>query len=260
METRINFLRWLSTKLWLINVGMYATMCVVMVLPAMLTNYLAIPSLLASFSVFFVVSLLCAAYESLIIYEAPIQSLSPHKMLILSLVISTVMMVACTVLKPNLGYFSIPVALIISMLVVGNLKVALWKPTQRLGFFAELPAKLKLISIGRYGFYGCLVGIAVFGCKTIGMAYFPIAFPTGFFLGMFFEERYNQMALYEQPVPNKTLSSIIIWSAVCAIASTVIILVMINQLGCPSQAATITRVVILKLVQPLISRKFILGL
>ena len=91
-ETKIDFSRWLSTKLYLINVGMYATIGLIMLLPTILTKQLEIQPIIASFMAFFIVSFLRAAYESLVIYEAPVKSLSLHKMLILTLVTSGLML------------------------------------------------------------------------------------------------------------------------------------------------------------------------
>ena len=258
-ETKIDFSRWLSTKLYLINVGMYATIGLIMLLPTILTKQLEIQPIIASFMAFFIVSFLRAAYESLVIYEAPVKSLSLHKMLILTLVTSGLMLFVSAFLKPKLGYFSIPVALIISMIVVGKLKTALWSTTERSGFFAALPAKLELVSWGRYGFYGFLVGITYIAYAKYNLN-FMYAFAAGFFVGMMFEESYNLIKLYEQKLTIKTLVAMIIWSLICAITSMVIVMVMMKQFNYSGQAATIISVLLLKLIQPLGSRKFILGL
>lgn len=259
MEMRIDFLSWLSKKLYLINLALYATIGLVMTLPAVFAKYLEISPILASFGAYFVVLFLRAAYESIVVYEAPIKSLSPHKMLILTLVTASIISLISVFLKPKIGYFSIPVALIISMTIVGKLKAALWPATQRTGFLAELPAKLELVSLGRYGFYAIFVGIAYIACAKYGVD-FIYAFPAGFFIGMIFEETYNLTKLYEQKLTAKSAAAMIIWSAVCAIGSTAIIIAMIKQFGFQDKVATIAGVIIIKLIQPLGSRKFILGL
>jgi len=257
METRIDFLRWLSKKLYLITVGTYATIGLIMLLPPLLTMQFSIPMAAAGFGVFFVVAFLRAAYESLVIYEAPVKSLSIYKMLILTLVTSSVISLASAYLKPKVGYFSIPLAIIISMVVVGRLKEVLWGTTQRPGFFAELPAKLELVSLGRYGFYAFLVGITYMGYAKYGLNFY-YAFAGAYFIGMIFEESYNLIKLYEQALEAKYVAPMILWAACCSIVSAAIVWLMMSDLGYSGQAATITSVLLLKLIQPLGSNKFIL--
>jgi hypothetical protein len=257
MEARIDFLRWLSKKLYLITVGTYATIGLIMLLPPLIAMHFSIPMAAASFGVFFVVAFLRAAYESLVIYEAPAKNLSLYKMLTLTLVTSSVISLASAYLKPKVGYFSIPLAIIISMVVVGRLKELLWGATQRPGFFAELPAKLDLVALGRYGFYGFLVGITYMGYAKYGIDFY-YAFAAGYFIGMIFEELYNLIRLYEQKLEVKYVVPMILWSAFCSIVSAAIVWVMMSMLGYSGQPATIVSVLLLKLVQPLGSNKFIL--
>jgi len=260
METKINFLRWLSKKLYLITIGMYVTIGFAMLLPTIITMHLEISPVVASFGVFFVIVFLRAAYESLIVYETPVKNLSPHKMLILTLVTAGTMSIVSVWLKPKVGYFSIPLAIIISMLVVGKLKAALWAATQRPGFFAALSAKVERVSLGRYGFYGFLVGITYTVCTRYGLNFFVYAFAVAFFVGMMFEESYNLLNLYEQKFTAKLLVSMIMWSSLCAITCTTMVMIMMKQFGFSGQPATIISVLLIKLIQPLGSRKFILGL
>jgi hypothetical protein len=257
METRIDFLRWLSKKLYLITVGTYATIGLIMLLPPLIAMHFSIPMTAASFGVFFIVAFLRAAYESLVIYEAPVKSLSIYKMLILALITSSVISLASAYLKPKVGYFSIPLAIIISMFIVGRLKEVLWGATQRPGFFAELPAKLELVSLGRYGFYAFLVGITYMAYAKYDLNFY-FAFAGAYFIGMIFEESYNLIKLYEQKVTAKYVIPMIIRAACCAIVSAAIVWVMMSMLGYSGQPATIASVILLKLIQPLGSRKFIL--
>jgi hypothetical protein len=256
METKIDFLRWLSTKLYLVNAGFYATICAVMILPAFFANALGASQLPAYFMAFFIVSFLRAAYESVVIYESPVKNLSLTKMLILTCVTSGTMTLITYFLKPRLGYFSIPVALIISMMIVGKLKAALWPLHERPGFFSELPAKLGLLSTSRYLFFGFLVGIAYYTVGIYGFN-FPCSFATAYFMGMMLEELYNVVKLYEQPLTTRGVIAMILWAACCSVLSTIMIVTMMKFLGFSGQAATITIVILVKLVQPIGSRKFI---
>ena len=258
-ETRIDFLSWLSTKLYLINVGMYATIASVIGLPTVFVTYFGISSRLASFSAFFIILFLRAAYESLIVYEAPFKSLSLHKMLIFTLVTSSVMSFISIFLKPKIGYFAIPIATIVAMVIVGKLKAALFPSAERPGFFHELPAKLNLNKFGMYGFYAFLVGISYMGYGKYNFD-FSYVFAIAFFIGMIFEESYNFTQIYDQKLTAKPLLAMIIWSATCAIVSSAIVWIMVGMFGFSGQPSTIISVVLLKLVQPLGSRKFILRL
>lgn len=215
METNIIFLHWLSKKLYLANVGLYATIIIIMALPPLLTNFFGIPAVIASLAVFFMVSLARATYESLVIYEAPRESLSWPKMLFLSMVTASTMSLISYFIKPKLGYFSIPVSVIIAMVIVGKLKALLWPATDRLGFFHELPAKLALSKIGMYIFYAILVGISYIAYNKYHIN-FNLAFASAFFIAMMVEEIFSIQKIYK-----KNIGTGIITSAITGILSAV---------------------------------------
>jgi hypothetical protein len=258
METRIDFLTWLSKKLYLTSIGLYATIISIMVLPTLFTKTLGIPQTAAGLAVFFIVSFVRAAYESLVIYEAPVKSLSLPKMLFLSAATASAMFLAAYFFKPKLGYFSIPVSIIIAMVVVGKLKATLWPSAERPGFFHELPAKLDVNKKGMYGFYAILVGITYIAYNTYHIN-FNLAFAAAFFMGMMFEEAYSMIHVYDRPITPQSATSMVIWSLVCAIIATAIVWVMVGMFGFDGKVSTIASVVLLKLIQPLGSLKFILG-
>jgi hypothetical protein len=263
MKTSIDFLNWLSKKLYLATIGFYLTIGLIMLLPTIFAAMFGIPLHLivgvTAFSIKFVVVFLRAAYESLLIYEAPVKSLSPKKMLLLSLITATLMTLVSYYAKPSLGYFSIPVSIIISLLLVSRLKTAMWPVTPRHGFFALLPAKLGALSFGRYIFFGFLVGIAYLGYGKYGFNFY-VVFATAYFVGMVVEELYNVVKVYEQKLNTKNVVATILWAVLCAGASAAIVWFMMSVLGYAGQAATITSVLVIKLIQPLGSRRFILGL
>lgn len=258
-ETRIDFLSWLSTKLYLISIGMYATIGLIMVLPVFLTRFFGIWPLVASFIAFFVVSFLRAAYESLVVYESPVKSLSLPKMLLLTFVTASVMSLVSYYIKPSVGYFSIPIAILLSLRVVTQLKAALWPAHERPGFFHELPTKLDENKFSMYGFYVFLVGISYLAVARYNLD-FNYSFAAAFFIGMMFEEFYNLTQIYDQKPTAKPLLAMFIWSATCAITASALVWVMVGIAGISGQPATIISVILLKLIQPLGSRKFILEL
>ena len=249
METRIDFLRWLSKKLYLTSVGMYVTVITTMVRSS--TGHCKLCSIFYRF-------ILRATYESLVIYEKSVKSLSPPKMLFLVLIGACTMSFVTLFIQPKIDYFALPVAIFIAVITVGKLKSTLWPSAERTGFFHELPAKLDVNKFGTYGFYIFLVGIAYTAYSRYGVQ-FAYAFSAAFFIGMVYEELYNFIKLYDPKLTVKPLIAIIIWSAFCAVASTAIIIVMTEQFGYADQVATIASVMLLKLIQPLGSRKFILG-
>jgi hypothetical protein len=259
METRIDFLSWLSTKLYLINVGMYATIGLIMVLPKLFVSNLGMQPLVASFIAFFIVSFLRAAYESVIIYETTIKNLSIYKMLILTFCTASAMSLISFFLKPKIGYFAIPVAISIAAMIVGRLKAVLWPSTEHPGFFSELPAKLELNKQVMYRFYAILVGISYLAVAKYNFD-FNYSFAAAFFIGMMFEEVYNVRYLYDRELSDKVLVSMTAWAAICAITASALIWVMVGFMHLSGKPATIISVVLLKLIQPLGSRKFILGL
>ena len=258
MEIKIDFLQWLSKKLYFTNAGLYATIIIIMVLPTLLTKAFGIPQTAARLAVFFIVPFIRAAYESLVIYEAPIKSLSLPKMLFLSATTASSMFFAAHFLKPKLGYFSIPVSIIIAMIVVGKLKAKLWPSAERPGFFHNLPTKLEVSKRGMYGFYAILVSITYITYNKYHID-FSLAFAAAFLVGVIFEEAYNMIHVYNQPITPKIITTMVILASVCAIIATAIVWVMIGMFDFDGKTATITSVVLLKLIQPLGSRKFILG-
>jgi hypothetical protein len=256
METRIDFLRWLSNKLYLTNVAMYVTVGLSMLLPFFLTSAFALPQIGASFVAFLIISLTRAFYESLVIYETKFKQLSLEKLLILSIATAIVMAAILSYLRASLGNFAIPVAVIIARMVVGKLKAALWPATTRPGFFALLPAKLKLSMTGSYYFFGILVGLTYVAYGKYGFN-FEYIFPVAFFIGMIAEELYLAINVYEIKPEGKTIIWLVAWAAICALLSTAIVIVMMSVFGYTGQAATIASVILVKLIQPLGARKII---
>jgi hypothetical protein len=259
METKTKFTTWLAKKLYLTNIGLYATIGTIMLLPPLLTKLGDVPQAPASLITYFIVAFLRATYESILIYEASVKTLSLPKMLFLSAVTASTLFLTAHFLKPKLGYFSIPVSIIIAMVIVGKLKAALWPSHERPGFFAELPAKLAVNKWGMYGFYVFLVGVTWFGYGKCSLS-FTTTFATAYFIGMLFEESYNIRNVYNRSLTIKTTIAMIIWSACCATVCSASVWVLMGIFGASGQVATIASVIVLKLIQPLCSGKFLLEL
>lgn len=260
MEIRTDFLCWLSTKLYVINVGFYATVGLIMLLPHSIVYIVAIPAFAASLMAFFVVLFLRTIYETMVVYEVSFKRLSFGSMLIFSVIMSVVLALVSYFLKPMIGFFSIPVSIMLSTMLVGKCKAVLFVVKPRPGFFVELPAKLKIDVLARYGFFAFLVGGTYFVCQRCGMDLFIYAFAVSFFIGMLFEETFLMLKLYDQDFTVKSAIGLTVWTITCALVSTAIVAVMLKYAGCSGAAATITSVIVIKLIQPLGSRKFIIGM
>ena len=256
LEQKPAVVRWLSKKLCWANLGFYATVALVMGLPPIIAGFTPVTSLI-SFCIFFAVAFVRAAFESMVLYEAPIKSLSLDKMGKLSAATSAIIVLLGKFLKSKLGYFSIPVSLIISIFATKRIKAALWPTTERSGNFALLDKKLNLLAIGRYIFYGLLVGLTILGYGKFGYLFYAV-FGAAFFVGMVCEELYNLVVIYEQRITANIVVRMLAWSACCGIACALIVMGIMQGFGYGGQPATIIAVIVLKLIQPLGSRRFTL--
>lgn len=250
METKTHFLKKLVTKLYLADISFYTTICLVITLPVVLVKTFELPQLFANFVIFFVVSFLRATYESLIIYEAPVKSLSTSKMLTLSLINSGTIALIIYFLSPMLGYFSIPVSLTISMIFVQKLKTYLWPQHGRLGFFNALPIKLSLATKSKYLFFAFLIGITYCAYGIYGFNFF-CSFAIAYFISMMFEELYNAIKIYEQSLTITKILMTILWAISCAVLSVGFVFALINFFNLSGQIATIMSIIFIKLIQPI---------
>lgn len=257
MSENLTYSQWLSKKLFLANLGFYSTIAAVMTLPSVFVS-MDIPPLLASFFAFFIVVFIRAGYESLVIYEAKFHQIEPLKMAALSAITATSSSLISFFAKPALGYFAIPVAVMVSMLIVNKIKAILWPAHERQGFFAQMPAALNEVTFARYRFFAILVLGTYFAYGKYGIS-FPLAFPASFFVGMMVEEWSVIINAYKQKIGNKQIIGSIIWSIICSAEAIGIVGLLKNGLDFPYQTATIIGVLVIKLIQPLGSRKFIVG-
>jgi hypothetical protein len=252
----IEFSHWLSKKLYLINIGLYATISIVMILLPILKSSLGLHPILVSFVVFLIVSFLRAAYESIIVYEAPVTMATLLKLLILALATAGAMSAIAFFIKPYVGWFSLPIAIMTSFIFVKRLKIALWPSTTREGFFSQLPEKLQLQTFGFYGFCAILAGLAIIGYSKLGLK-FEIAFSIALFVAMIFEELYNSIKIYEQKPTLRNIALTTVWSSMNAIVATALVITLITKCGLPEATGTVLGITIIKLIQPLGSRKIL---
>lgn len=258
MELSNNFLNKLSLKIYLTNISFYITVLIVLLAPNFFINFFVLTKFWASFLTFFIIALLKIIYEKVIIYELDFKELKIEKLFIFVLVNSSVMTAVMFYLKPYIGYFSIPVAIIFSNIFVTKLKEFLWPISDLNEFFLKLNQKLNVNSTGIYRFYWALVGITYIAYAKLDLNFYYF-FAFAFFIGILIEEYYNFTKVYEQKINTKFIIFLIIWALICSISSSLIAWVLMQNLGYSGQISSITSVVFIKLIQYLGTRVFILN-
>lgn len=256
MKNNKNFINWLSKKIYLMNLSVYATIDVIMLLPTICMAIVCLPFIVSLFIAFFLVTILRSYFESMIIYEIHIKQLPTSKIIYFSLLNALILTTIYFFIKPKLGAFAIPVTIFVSLAIVKRLKKFFFTTKSREGFFERLSEKLNNNSVSMYGFYAFLVPITLILYKFLNLNFF-IAFFIGYFIGMFFEEYYNLIKAYEIKLSLKSLTKLLIWTIICSLMSCLIIYAMMSY-NYSGQVSTIISVIIMKLIQPLGTRNFIL--
>lgn len=248
--------RWLWKKLYLYILALYTSIGVIMLLPSWCSTTLQLPRPFALLLSFILVSFARALYEGVILYEAKLAQFLSSKLVFFALLNGGMMTALVYFIKPELGYFAIPLSMVISSVVVNALKNALWPARERTGFFALFPKKIKQMMSHVYRFYIIFVGLTILGYNHYGIS-FLLALSGAFFIAMLIEEFYNLTALYQMPIVAKTVVITVLWSALCAVSISALVWLLMQQLCYSGQAATIISVVIVKLLQPLGARTII---
>lgn len=221
METKTDFACWLSKKLYLQTLGLYANVLLSYGLMLMLMKLFAISlaqtSVFSFMVIFFGVmpaGILFMLYEGMIIREKPLREA-----------------------------FS---------------RYRKWhdKPDDP---FVRLNAKLKKNTHFLWFFYSNLAFFTYIFYGWLHYNFYPV-FLIGFFLSMVTEEGFTLEKTYEMQLTGRSSAAALLWSALCAFASTAIIFGLVNYFDFSLLVAVITGVILVKLIQPLGSRKFVLGL
>lgn len=125
--------------------------------------------------------------------------------------------------------------------------------------FVRLNAKLKKNTHFLWFFYSNLAFFTYIFYGWLHYNFYPV-FMIGFFLSMVTEEGFTLEKTYEMQLTGRSSAAVLLWSALCAFASTAIIWSLVNYFNFSLLVAVITGVILIKLIQPLGSRKFVLGL
>ncbi|KKR97035.1 MAG: hypothetical protein UU47_C0003G0022 [candidate division TM6 bacterium GW2011_GWE2_41_16] len=223
MNDRISFNRWLWSKLYLINIGSALTITFLMFL---FNNFrMPSPPLNTVFYIAFIIALAYAIFE--ILKKTPLTTIQKSEFR------------SKLFDKLTLKYAGVLGIYWICVLLIGGSFAAfiIWGLVHPFFLDNIVPSFLII----------------------------PLIYPLGigWFIAMMFEESYNLTRLYEQKLTTQKLFTIITWAAFCTIMFITITMIIIKHIGHEGdseQIAIATGIVLVKLIRPLGSRKFILGL
>ena len=222
MEIKIDFAHWLSKKLYLQTVGVYANLVLAWGLMFIFTKFFALSFTQASVPLFVVIffggffsAFLFGVYEGMVIREKSLRE---------------------ALLRSYKKWHD--------------------KPDDP---FVRLNAKLKMNVLVFWMFYGGLAVLTYIFYRGLNYNFYPV-FLIVFFLSMVTKEGATLEKIYEMRLTAKSWIAIFVWSAVCAFLSTAIVFGLVNYFNFSLLIAVVTSVILVGLVQLLGSRKFILGL
>lgn len=239
--------QWLAKKFLLFSIGMYATIAGIFGLKQLgLTCGIISPF---NILVAFLLTIFARTfYEQLIILDFPLQYINLGKNSLFALLYAIIMsIVFCTINAP-LGYWGIPVAMVIAQALIKPIKAYLWQSKQRPGRYELYTAKQGRFMTSLYGFYGLIALLAVAGIKMLHMP-FAFAFFSAVFIALLASSLYELQYLYENKITHKTLlTQLGIASLLAAIITTTVILA-ITKMGISGAAATIIGCIAVKTIQ-----------
>lgn len=245
----------LANKFYLYSIGMYAAITSVFGGLYVFHSVLGLNQLVSIFIAYFITVLWRSLYDQLTIYKLKIQQINLKNNLILALIGALTLAVLYYFIKPLLGDWSIPVTIIISMRIIGKIKTFLW-PTNT----NKLPELLKIYSKKLkayiYGLYGFFIGVALITSQFMnfyGKSYFYFAFALGIFIGLLFEQLYEFITIYKIKLMKFNIFMSTTIAIFFAILCTTLAFILMQSIGFSGKVATISGVISLKLIQPLIS-------
>jgi hypothetical protein len=139
------------------------------------------------------------------------------------------------------------------MKIIGEIKKFLWPNTaERLpDFFKIYSKKIQTYVWGLYGFFLTTALITYQLVKLYGSSYFYFSFAAAVFVGLAAEQLYDLVAVYEiKPTPKAT-ATIIIFSALLSISCSGFCFLAMQIIGFSGKVATVSGIILLKLIQPL---------
>lgn len=246
--------------LYRFSCGLYVAVASIFGILYLMQHIVKAPHLLAIFLAYFVTILWRSFYDQLVVYQVPTKSINSKNNVILALVCAAISVGLYSLLKPYLGDWSILVTVIMLMKIMSILRALLWRQitsqhAERYQIFSKI---LKLYLCGLYGFFE-LVAFITYGLVQYGgIHWFYGAFGLAVFIGLIAEAWYDVLVVYKSKMNAiKAMMSIVL--ALLFASLSVGFVFLLIQWGVSGKAATISGIIVLKLIQPLIFNRFVIS-
>jgi hypothetical protein len=243
----------LANKFYLTNVGLFLAIAGVLGFMYILNSIVGLSLVAAIFIAYFIVVLCRTFYDQLLIWEVKPCHINVKSNLILATIGSGVLTTLYYFTRAPLGNWAIPVTVILSMKIIGEIKKILWPSSagKLPDFFKIYAQKIQTYVWGLYGFFLAVALITYQLVKSYGSSYFYFSFAAAVFVGLAAEQLYDLVAVYEiKPTPKAT-ATIIIFSALLSVFCSGFVFLAMQLIGFSGKVATISGVILLKLIQPL---------
>lgn len=248
---------WLANQFLLFSIGIYTTLVGITVI-SFLGVRLGLGAQLSTFAGFLITILARTFYEQLVIFNIPTTALEPGKNILFASSYATIMSFVFYGIIAPLGYWSIPIVLVLTQAVIKPLKAYLWPAKPRSELYALYDTKQGSFMVSLYGFFGLLAFIAVTGVKTLHLD-FIYAFSSAVFIAIIASVLFEWHYLYQQRVSLAFCARWILTALILSIISTTAITGVVTILSISGQAATIPACIAVKILeQYLLNRSLLL--
>lgn len=170
-----------------------------------------------------------------------------EKNALFALIYASIMSFVFYFIKAPLGYWSIPIILVIAQTVVKPVKAYLWQAQPVQGLRKMYVEKQNIYMASLYGFYGLLATIAVTGVQYLNVPFVP-AFGVAVLIALLATIMFEFHYLYEQQFDLKTALYLFCIAVALAIATTVSIVLLVSC-GIQGKPATIIACVSAKIIE-----------
>ena len=233
----------MKKKLFLYSLGVYGTMLGMAFLSIFSSKIGWLSPKIACFFSFMMVIVGRACYEQLVVYSLPWRSISLAKNILLGVTSAFFIMLIFQYARKPLGYFGIPVAVILGQQISGWFKKKIWQETP-----GELSCYLSQYLKGLYGFY-LILGLGAYALVQYGALSFIVSFALSAFVALLFAQLYEWNLTYKRGVESKVFIASLAIALTMSVMGTFACLGMMIVL--PGAASTIIVAVALKSVQTL---------
>ncbi len=214
---------------------------------------LGLDYLFSVFVTFFVIVLLRGLFESAAVRDVPVHKLQPQKFLLLAFWSSIILCPILYLLKQPFGEWSVIIAIAFSSKIILWLRKKIFLSAQngdeeprRLLLMKKLPLYTQCL----YGFFGGLAVLTYAGVKVWGIDNFSLIFAAGLFIALIPHMILEWILVFEQRLAPSTIGRFCCAALVGTVITTALLCIMIQGFGMAGKAATISAMILLKLVQP----------